>query len=262
MTLRFLAVFLGIALILGHSIPTLAQQRGQSATARKNRNARSSPPKATSESKNSSEADSAGTAGTSTESTDTDKKDDAKAKPKLEKATFGGGCFWCMEAVFERIPGVKSVVSGYSGGSIPNPSYEMVHTGLTGHAEVIQIVFDSEVIPFEHLLDYFWISHDPTTLNRQGPDIGTQYRSVIFYHSKEQKEAALKSYQKVTASGAFASPIVTQLVPFTKFYPAERYHQNYYRNNRNAPYCQDNIVPKLMKLQYKLRSEQMQQDKK
>lgn len=175
-------------------------------------------------------------------------KPEEDAKPRTEKATFGGGCFWCLEAVFERVPGVKSVVSGYSGGNVKRPSYEMVHTGTTGHAEVIQIVFDPEVVSYEDLLEVFWHCHDPTTLNRQGPDEGTQYRSIILYHNEDQKEAALASYRELTASRAFADPIVTQLVPFKVFYPAERYHQDYFRRNKNAPYCQAYIVPKIEKL--------------
>jgi peptide-methionine (S)-S-oxide reductase len=166
----------------------------------------------------------------------------------LAKATLGGGCFWCLEAVFERLPGVKSVVSGYAGGSVPNPSYEIVCTGRTGHAEVVQITYDPSVISYEKLLEVFWAAHDPTTLNRQGPDIGTQYRSVIFTHDEAQKRAAEKSIQDTNTSGAFHSPIVTQVVPLEAFYPAEDYHQGYFRNNASAPYCQVMIAPKLKKL--------------
>ena len=172
---------------------------------------------------------------------------------KLEKATFGGGCFWCMEAVFERIPGVKSVVSGYSGGSVPNPTYEMVCTGLTGHAEVIQIEFDPNVLSFEKLLKFFWSAHDPTTLNSQGPDFGTQYRSIILYHSEEQKEEALKQYKELMAHRGRRSPIVTELVPFTEFYPADDYHQDYYRNHPYADYSQMYIEPKVRKLKKMLK---------
>lgn len=175
------------------------------------------------------------------------KSDEAKT-PKLERATFGGGCFWCLEAVYERIPGVKKVVSGYAGGSVPNPTYEMVCSGLTGHAEVVQLTYDPEVAPYEKLLKVFWACHDPTTLNRQGPDFGTQYRSVILYHSEDQRKAALKSYKELTQAGVFADPIVTQLEPLKAFYPAEGYHQDYFRRNRSAPYCQAEIVPKLRKL--------------
>lgn len=177
-----------------------------------------------------------------------------KAKP-LEKATFGGGCFWCIEAVFERIPGVKSVVSGYAGGHVPNPSYEMVCTGLTGHAEVVQITYDPAVIPFEKLLKYFWMAHDPTTLNSQGPDFGTQYRSIILYHTPEQKDEAIRQYKELMAQRSRKSPIVTELVPFTEFYPADAYHQDYYRNHPDTDYSQTYIEPKVRKLQQKLRSE-------
>jgi peptide-methionine (S)-S-oxide reductase len=180
-------------------------------------------------------------------------QDKAKAKPKIEKATFGGGCFWCMEAVFERIPGVKSVVSGFAGGHVPNPTYQMVCTGLTGHAEVIQIEFDPSVINFDKLLHFFWISHDPTTLNSQGPDFGTQYRSIILYHDEEQKKIAQKQYRELMAHRARRSPIVTELVPFTEFYPADAYHQDYFRNHSDSDYSQMYIVPKLMKLSKKLK---------
>jgi peptide-methionine (S)-S-oxide reductase len=170
---------------------------------------------------------------------------------KLAKATFGGGCFWCVEAVFERIPGVKSAVSGYAGGQAENPSYELVCTGLTGHAEVVQVEYDPAVATFDDLLDAFWQAHDPTTLNRQGPDEGTQYRSVIFYHDDAQKEAALNSIAGLNASGHFANPVVTEVAPLPRFYPAETYHQDYYRNNSNARYCRMMIAPKLDKLKVK-----------
>lgn len=188
--------------------------------------------------------------------TDDGAKKSEKSKPKLERATFGGGCFWCQEAVFERVPGVKSVVSGYAGGSGPRPTYGMVSTGLTGHAEVVQITYDPEIVSFEELLDLFWASHDPTTLNRQGPDVGTQYRSIILYHDEAQKQAALQSYRAITNAHVFAAPIVTQLVPLRKFYPAEKHHQNYFRKNSGLPYCQAEIVPKLMKLERKIRAMQ------
>ncbi|MHC5541893.1 peptide-methionine (S)-S-oxide reductase MsrA, partial [Singulisphaera rosea] len=190
---------------------------------------------------------------------DTDKdtsekaKTKTKAKSKPQKATFGEGCFWSTEAVFEAVPGVKSVVSGYSGGSVPHPSYEMVCTGETGHAEAVQIEFDPDVVSYETLLKIFWASHDPTTLNRQGDDFGPQYRSVVFFHNEAQRRAAQKSYQKLTDTGAIASPIVTQLVPAQSFYPAERYHQNYYRNHRNDEYSQFYIIPKLKKLKTMLK---------
>ena len=165
---------------------------------------------------------------------------------QLEKATFGAGCFWCVEAVFERLDGVKSVVAGYAGGTKANPTYEEVCTGKTGHAEVAQIAFDPDVISYETLLDWLWKSHDPTTLNRQGADAGTQYRSVIFYHDEKQKAAAEKS--KADAQQMFKNPIVTEIQPLTKFYEAENYHQDYYKNNSNAPYCTFVIRPKLKKL--------------
>ncbi len=178
--------------------------------------------------------------------------DTAKVK-KTEKATFGGGCFWCMEAVFERIPGVKSVISGYAGGHVPNPTYEMVCTGLTGHAEVIQIEYDPAVVPFEKLLNIFWLAHDPTTLNRQEDDFGPNYRSIILYHNEEQKEAAEKSYKDLTRRRVFRAPIVTELVPLTEFYPAEEYHQDYFRNHQGSEYSDIYIVPKLRKLKQKLK---------
>ncbi|MEY2407916.1 MAG: peptide-methionine (S)-S-oxide reductase [Verrucomicrobiota bacterium] len=158
-------------------------------------------------------------------------------------ATFGGGCFWCIEAVFERLDGVKSVTSGYAGGQAPNPTYEQVCSGKSGHAEVAQIEFDSRKITYEQLLDTFWAAHDPTMLNRQGADRGTQYRSVIFYHDDAQKIAAAKSLK--SAQAHYPSPIVTEISPLTKFYKAENYHQDYFRNNTRAPYCQAVIQPKL-----------------
>jgi len=166
---------------------------------------------------------------------------------KTESATFGGGCFWCMEAVFERLPGVKSVASGFAGGHTANPTYEQVCAGDTGHAEVTQIEFDPAKISYEKLLDVFWQAHDPTTLNRQGVDEGTQYRSIIFYHSEAQKLAAEKS--RAGAQKNFKHPIVTEIVPFTKFYPAENYHQGFYDNNTNYGYCRVVIAPKLEKLE-------------
>lgn len=179
-------------------------------------------------------------------------RDDALASPKTEKATFGGGCFWCLEAVFEQLHGVKNVVSGYAGGRTGRPNYGAVSTGMTGHAEVIQIEFDPGQIAYKDLLDVFWACHDPTTLNRQGPDEGTQYRSIILYHDEAQRKAALESYQKVEAAGLFQGPIVTELVPLKTFTHAEKHHQNYYRNNKFAPYCQMVITPKLRELQAKL----------
>jgi len=165
----------------------------------------------------------------------------------LSTATFGAGCFWCVEAVFERLDGVHSVESGYMGGSVENPSYREVCSGATGHAEVVQIQFDPEVIPYEVLLDWFWRSHDPTTLNRQGADSGTQYRSVIFYHNPGQRAAIEAS--RIQAQKKFTDPIVTEVAEAETFYPAEAYHQDYYRLNPGAPYCQMLIGPKLRKLE-------------
>ena len=164
------------------------------------------------------------------------------------KATFGAGCFWCTEAVFLQLKGVKSVASGYSGGSVENPTYEQVCTGTTGHAEAIQVTYDPSVISFEELLEVFWHSHDPTTKDRQGNDVGTQYRSAIFYHTDDQKQLAEHYKQKLDESGLFRGPIVTEIVPFTQFYRAEAYHQNYYEQNARQPYCQAIIRPKLEKI--------------
>lgn len=167
---------------------------------------------------------------------------------KREIATLGAGCFWCVEAVFQSLDGVISVESGYSGGSTKNPSYREVCGGRTGHAEVVHIVFDPEIISFAELLEVFWRTHDPTTLNRQGADVGTQYRSVIFYHTPEQKAIAEKSKKDANAAGLWPNPIVTEIAPFTRFYKAEEYHQNYYRDNPNQPYCRVVIDPKISKL--------------
>jgi peptide-methionine (S)-S-oxide reductase len=166
----------------------------------------------------------------------------------LEKATLGAGCFWCVEAVFERLQGVKSVVAGYAGGKTDGPTYEDVCSGKTGHAEVAQITFDPRIIPFAKILGVFWAAHDPTTLNRQGADVGDQYRSVIFYHDAAQKAAAEESL--LEAGKEFSSPIVTAIEPLTKFFEAEEYHQDYFRNNPRAPYCMFVIKPKLEKLSH------------
>ena len=166
-----------------------------------------------------------------------------------EKATFGAGCFWCVEAVFERQEGVISVVSGYTGGKRPNPTYEQVCSGATGHAEVAQITYDPSKVSYERLLEIFWTAHDPTTLNRQGNDVGDQYRSAIFYHDDSQKTLAEKS--KKAAQAHFTDKIVTDISPLTQFYHAENYHQDYYRNNADAPYCRFVIKPKLEKLHLK-----------
>jgi peptide-methionine (S)-S-oxide reductase len=164
----------------------------------------------------------------------------------MQKATLGGGCFWCLEAVFQRLNGVHSVVSGYAAGKTKNPTYREICSGNTGHAEVIQIEFDPAVISYGELLDAFWACHDPTTLNRQGADQGTQYRSIILFHNEEQKAEAVRSRQN--AQKEFSDPIVTEIVPLPEFYPAEDYHQNYYNDNRAAGYCQVVIRPKLQKL--------------
>ncbi|MHA2352069.1 MAG: peptide-methionine (S)-S-oxide reductase MsrA [Candidatus Thorarchaeota archaeon] len=167
----------------------------------------------------------------------------------METVTFGSGCFWCTEAVFQQLKGVASVVSGYSGGHVERPSYEQVTTGRTGHAEVCQVQFDPEQISFEDMLEVFFNTHDPTTLNRQGNDVGTQYRSVIFYQSQEQKEIAERMKAELEKSGTWKNPIVTEIVPFENFYPAEDYHQNYFRNNPNQGYCRMVIAPKLDKFE-------------
>ena len=166
---------------------------------------------------------------------------------KTETATLGAGCFWCVEAIFQNLKGVHSVVSGYGGGHVANPTYEQVCAGTTGHAEAVQITFDTQVISFEDLLYVFWRSHDPTTLNRQGGDVGTQYRSAIFYHNDEQKTIAEKSKKETDASDLWKDPIVTEISPFTNFYEGENYHQNYFKLNPNQPYCRLVIDPKVKK---------------
>ena len=167
----------------------------------------------------------------------------------LDTATFGSGCFWCTEAIFQRVEGVTSVASGYSGGKRANPTYNQVSSGATGHAEVIQITYNPEVVSYEALLEIFWKTHDPTTLNRQGADQGTQYRSVVFFHDQAQKQAAESIKAELNESGAWNNPIVTEVSPFTAFYKAENNHQNYYNNNKNAAYCNFVIVPKLEKFE-------------
>jgi peptide-methionine (S)-S-oxide reductase len=166
---------------------------------------------------------------------------------KVETTTLGGGCFWCVEAVYQNVKGVHQVVSGYAGGTVENPTYQQICTGTTGHAEVTQISFDPDIISFADLLYIFWRTHDPTTLNRQGADVGPQYRSVIFYHNEEQKSIADNSKRETDASGLWSAPIVTEIVPLTHFYKAETYHQNYYRQNSNQPYCRVVIDPKVRK---------------
>jgi len=178
---------------------------------------------------------------------------DPAAEPTLPPidasvATFGSGCFWCTEAVLEQLDGVQSVESGYMGGHVDNPTYREVCSERSGHAEVVQVHFDADVISYEALLAWFWRLHDPTTLNRQGSDVGTQYRSAIFFHDAQQEQAARKSLAAADASGYHPGPIVTEIVAATKFYPAEQYHQDYYRGNKSQGYCRMIIAPKLEKL--------------
>ncbi len=180
----------------------------------------------------------------------------------MEMAIFAGGCFWCTEAIFKRLKGVASVKSGYTGGLKENPNYEDVSTGSTKHAEAIQITFDPNIIPYERLLDIFWATHNPTTPNRQGNDIGSQYRSAIFYHSDEQKEKALESKEEMEKSATYKDKIVTEIIPFTNFYKAEEYHQNYYDRNQEYPYCQFVINPKIQKLLKKFKEDTKQEYKK
>ena len=175
------------------------------------------------------------------------KKMPESSSTATQRVTFGGGCFWCLEAVFQRLNGVKSVASGYAGGTVPNPTYKQVCEGDTGHAEVVQIEFDASTLSFDKLMEVFWAAHDPTTLNRQGADYGTQYRSAIFYENEAQKVAAEKS--KAVAQKEFKDPIVTEIAPLKQFYKAEDYHQNYFNQNASAnPYCSVVIRPKLQKL--------------
>ena len=165
----------------------------------------------------------------------------------MELATFGSGCFWCTEAVFQQLKGVTKVESGYSGGHIKNPAYREVCNGVTGHAEVIQVTYDPSIVSYDELLEVFWKTHDPTTLNRQGADEGTQYRSVVFYHNDEQKQKAEGYKKKLTDEHIWPGPIVTEISPFTVFYKAEDYHQNYYNQNPNQGYCSFVITPKVEK---------------
>jgi peptide-methionine (S)-S-oxide reductase len=168
-------------------------------------------------------------------------------KNMRDVATFGAGCFWCVEAIFQDLNGVNEVVSGYSGGHVKNPTYAEVCTGNTGHAEVCQIYFNPGIISYRELLDVFWRTHDPTTLNRQGVDVGTQYRSVIFFHDEEQREQAEESKKEIERSGLYKNPVVTEITPFQHFYPADEYHQDYFNQNPNQPYCQFTIDPKVKK---------------
>lgn len=176
-------------------------------------------------------------------------KMETQTNDKMDSAILGAGCFWCVEAVFQRVPGVKEIISGYSGGQVDNPSYEAVCSGSTGHAEVIKLVYNPEEVSFATLLSVFWQTHDPTTLNRQGNDIGTQYRSAIFYLNEEQKSIAEKLKSDLDASGAFRAPIVTEISAYTNFFPAEEYHQNYYNQNSSQGYCRYVIAPKLEKFE-------------
>jgi peptide-methionine (S)-S-oxide reductase len=171
-----------------------------------------------------------------------------KGVPKLAKATFAGGCFWCTEAVYQQIKGVKRVTSGYLGGSVPDPTYEDVCTGLTGHAEAVEIEYDPAVVPYEKLLEVFFATHDPTTKNRQGVDVGTQYRSGVFYHDDEQKRIAEDVIARLDAAGAFPAKIVTEVTATSKFYPAEAYHQEYFANNSGQGYCEAVVAPKVEKV--------------
>src|SRR5215475_4040703 len=175
---------------------------------------------------------------------------------KMDTATFGGGCYWCTEAIYQMVPGVKSVTSGFAGGTKENPTYEEVCTGMTGHAEVIHIEFDPAVVSYEKLLGIFWEAHDPTTLDQQGADVGTQYRSIILYNNEAQKAAAERS--KVLAQKDFKQRIVTEIVPLKKFYPAKLDHQNYYRTHPNQPYCRAVIRPKVEKFEKKLKEMETQ----
>jgi peptide-methionine (S)-S-oxide reductase len=170
---------------------------------------------------------------------------------EFEKTTLGGGCFWCLEAAFKELKGVKKVISGYAGGSVKNPGYREVCSGSTGHAEVVQITFDPAIISFDEILNVFFSIHDPTTLNRQGNDVGTQYRSIILYHSGNQKEKALSYIQKLEDEKIWKNKIVTEVEPIQKFYPAEDYHQDYYENNPSQPYCSFVINPKMNKFRKK-----------
>jgi peptide-methionine (S)-S-oxide reductase len=166
---------------------------------------------------------------------------------RTEVATLGGGCFWCLEAVYQELQGVEKVESGYSGGDVPNPTYRQVCSETTGHAEVAQVTFDPDEVSYRDILEVYFTIHDPTTLNRQGADVGTQYRSVIFYHTEEQKRTAEEVISEIESEGIWNSPIVTEVVPLDEFYVAEDYHQNYFRNNGFQPYCQVIIAPKVAK---------------
>ena len=173
----------------------------------------------------------------------------ASSPKKVELATLGGGCFWCTEAVFSQLKGIESVEPGYSGGSLENPTYEQVSTGTTGHAEVVRVAFDPSVISYKEILEIFFSTHDPTTLNRQGPDVGTQYRSVIFYHNNLQRATGELVVKELTEEELFEAPITTRIEPFDRFYKAEEYHKNYFKNHPEQQYCRIIIAPKIEKLQ-------------
>ena len=188
-------------------------------------------------------------------------KQDKQGK-KVETATFGAGCFWCVEAVFQELDGVLSVKSGYTGGHVDNPTYQQICTGRTGHAEVCLIKYDPAKISFKELLEVFWMTHDPTTLNRQGVDTGTQYRSAIFFHDKDQKELAQKYKQALNQQGAFGRPVVTEIVAAEVFYPCEKYHDNYFKDNPNAGYCRAVIKPKMKKFRKAFADKLKKEDEK
>ncbi len=173
------------------------------------------------------------------------------AATSFQTATLGGGCFWCLEAAFEQVKGVEQVVCGYAGGHVPNPTYEQVSTGRTGHAEVVQITFDPAEIRYRDLLDIFFSIHDPTTPDRQGADVGPQYRSIILYHDEEQRHIAESTLRELEAAGHWSAPIVTQVAPLIAFYPAEAYHQHYFQRNPHVPYCQFVVAPKVQKVRQK-----------
>ena len=176
-------------------------------------------------------------------------KNNASATNNIDTATFGAGCFWCVEAIFQRVEGVQKVESGYSGGTVKNPSYKEVCNGTTGHAEVIRLTYDKTKVTFDELLEVFWKTHDPTTMNRQGNDIGTQYRSAVFYHNDDQKKIAEEYKKKLNAEKVYPNPIITEITPLLNYYPAENYHQNYYNQNGNQGYCQYVIQPKIEKFE-------------
>jgi|688.fasta_scaffold06920_8 peptide-methionine (S)-S-oxide reductase len=184
-----------------------------------------------------------------TENSQTNLKETTMDSLQNEEAIFGAGCFWCVEAIFQRVPGVVKIESGYSGGTTENPTYKEVCTGATGHAEVIKLSYDAKQVSYETLLSVFWQTHDPTTLNRQGGDEGTQYRSAVFYKNEAQKESAERLKAELDKSGAFTNPIVTEISPLINYYPAEDYHQNYYNQNSEQSYCQFVIAPKLEKFE-------------